>query len=144
MLYLRIRPEKYELFYTTALLHSVFYFTVLGTLFVFTGAVVALYFSRRSTAMRICTNLFVFSNPNKLPFFGATWYLKEININRSDRVVQVTPTDSKREFLAAIFVIVAVLILIPISPDAPELIDSFQFALQSQVIAGDVPTGLSV
>lgn len=59
--------------------------------------------------------------------------------------VQVTPTDSKREYVAAIFVIFAVLVLIPFSPDAPELIDSFNFALQSQVVSGgDLPGGLSV
>ena len=57
----------------------------------------------------------------------------------------MTPTDSKREYVAAIFVIFAVLVLIPFSPDAPELIDSFNFALQSQVVSGgDLPGGLSV
>ena len=60
-------------------------------------------------------------------------------------VLQVTATDSNREYVAALLVICAVLILIPFSPDAPELIDSFQFALQSQVVSGgDLPGGLSV
>lgn len=54
---------------------------------------------------------------------------------------QVTPTDNAREYVAAIFVILSILILIPFSPDAPELIDSLQFALQAQAVSDMPPPG---
>jgi hypothetical protein len=61
-------------------------------------------------------------------------------------MLQVTPTDTVREYTAAVLVVLAVLVLVPFSPDAPELIDSFQFALQSQVLQGpaDLPSGFNV
>lgn len=50
--------------------------------------------------------------------------------------LQVTPTDSARELLAAAMVLFALLVLIPVSPEAPELVDSIQLGLQNDALQG--------
>lgn len=53
-------------------------------------------------------------------------------------LVQVTPTDATRELVAAGMVLFALLILIPVTPDAPELIDSIQISLQNDALQGNL------
>lgn len=48
----------------------------------------------------------------------------------------MTPTDSARELLAAAMVLFALLVLIPVSPEAPELVDSIQLGLQNDALQG--------
>lgn len=48
----------------------------------------------------------------------------------------MTPTDSTRELLAATMVLFALLVLIPVTPEAPELVDSIQLSLQNDALQG--------
>lgn len=50
----------------------------------------------------------------------------------------MTPTDSTRELLAAGMVLFALLVLIPVTPEAPELVDSIQLGLQNDALQGNL------
>jgi hypothetical protein len=62
--------------------------------------------------------------------------------------LQVTEVDLPREIVTDALVLIALAILIPFSPDAPEVLDSMQQGIQSQLL-GQAPvdpssSGLSV
>lgn len=55
--------------------------------------------------------------------------------------LQVTPVSGAQEAATAGLVLLALLILVPAAPDAPELAASLQAALQNQILQGAVDAG---
>jgi hypothetical protein len=58
--------------------------------------------------------------------------------------MQVTPVGDKREIATAILVLIGLAVLIPFSPEAPEVLDSMQAGIQSQLLAAPPDGGLQV
>jgi membrane-associated protease RseP (regulator of RpoE activity) len=47
---------------------------------------------------------------------------------------EVTPVDTSREVATAVLVLIGLLILVPLSPDSPELLDSMQAGIQAELM----------